>query len=219
VLNALAGVLRDTRRLIDTLHIGNLAAAKLSRAGGEAAKLAVALESASCAEWPDLLHAMVRRIVLHERSLGIELSREALLSRILGSERFDEDHVSRREPPLLRLTFTPVRRGVEARLVLDEENKSVSRISDTALIKAVARGHSWFEQLARGDVGSMRDLAAAEGISERFVAQQIELAFLAPLLVDRILDAQAFPIRAKRLTLSRLPLAWSEQMGLADTPR
>jgi site-specific DNA recombinase len=100
--------------------------------------------------------------------------------------------------------------------VLDGEHNSNAAAADPALIKAIARGHCWFEILAGGDFGSMRELASAEGVSERFVAQQMQLAFIAPALVDRFLDAAGPPtMPAKRLALMRQPIVWSDQMNLS----
>jgi site-specific DNA recombinase len=214
VLNALKELLRQPKRLIDALQLSELAAGKLSRAAGRAAKLAATLESGSSANQCEVVKGTIQRIVFSDRSLRIELKRDALLSRMLDSQALDKDHISRREPALVEVTFAPMRRGVETRLVLDGEHNS-SSIPNAALIKAIARGHSWFETLVREDVGSIRELAAAEGVSERFVAQQMQLAFLAPVFVDRILDAESFPaMTAKRLALNDLPLIWSDQIKL-----
>jgi site-specific DNA recombinase len=214
VLNAVTGFLRDPKHLIDSLDLSDFAPGRFSGAAGQAAHLAAALETGSSGERRETFKAIVRRLILNERSARIEFNYEALLSRMLGIDGLDQERLSPREPVVVEATFALVRRGVETRLVLDGEGQS-GRPPDLALIKAIARGHSWFEKLTQGAVGSMRELAVAEGVSERFVAQQIDLAFLAPLLVDRTLDAEACPnMTAKRLALLRLPLVWSEQIKL-----
>ena len=216
MLNALVGFLREPRRFRDALELSDLAPGMLSRARGQASQLAAALESDFFAERCEVVKAVIQRIVLSGRSVSIELNHQALLAQILASEDRDEDFVSLKEPVLLEVVFTPVRRGVETRLVINGEKDSDRAAPDLALIKAIARGHCWFEKLAGGDFGSMRELARAEGVSERFVAQQMELAFLAPTFVNRILDAEPFSTAsAKRLALTQLPLLWPDQLKLA----
>ncbi len=47
----------------------------------------------------------------------------------------------------------------------------------------------------------MREIAMAEGLTERFIAQQMQLALLAPTLIEGILDGQIYlDTTAKRLT-------------------
>src|ERR1700730_15911859 len=56
-------------------------------------------------------------------------------------------------------------RGAETKLVLPglAQQKHRSRC-DPALIKAIARGRAWFEDLAMGRVRSLQDMAKRDGI-------------------------------------------------------
>jgi hypothetical protein len=109
------------------------------------------------------------------------------------------------------------RRGVEMRLVLHGEEKGAgdARV-DPALVKAIVRGRQWFEQLASGQAKSFVAIAKAEGMSERYVAHLIPLAFLAPDIVARILSGtQPVDLTTEVLTKrTDLPLAWAEQREL-----
>jgi len=71
--------------------------------------------------------------------------------------------------------------------------------------------HQWLEQLLRGEMSSLRMIAAAAGKSERYVSKLIRTAFLAPDLVEAVLDGRA----PTRLTLAELtddlPWDWNEQ--------
>jgi hypothetical protein len=58
---------------------------------------------------------------------------------------------------------------------------------DPALIKAIARGRAWFDELATGRARSLRDLAERDGITRRYIRRLVDLAFLSPQLVDAIL--------------------------------
>jgi len=92
------------------------------------------------------------------------------LSEILGEEGAVVRHAI---PTSIR------RRGVEMRLVLRSgETMSNAGHADPALIKAVVRGRQWFEQLASGQVQSLKEIAKAEGVSDRYVGHLVPLAFL-----------------------------------------
>ena len=130
------------------------------------------------------------------------------LSRILGEEGTVVRYAI---PTRIR------RRGVEMRLVLHggEKGSSDTR-ADPALIKAIVRGRQWFEQLASGQVQSLNEIAKAEGVTGRYVAHLIPLAFLAPVIVARIFSGtQPVDLTTEELTKRiDLPLDWTEQRAL-----
>ena len=108
------------------------------------------------------------------------------------------------------------RRGVEMRLVLPAVASQNDRSKcDPTLIKAIARGHAWFEELAAGRARSLRELAERDGITRRYVRRLVDLAFLSPELVEAILHGrQPVELTATRLTELDLPLDWTEQHKL-----
>jgi site-specific DNA recombinase len=86
---------------------------------------------------------------------------------------------------------------------------------DPALIKAIARGRAWFEELATGRARSFQELAKRDGISRRYIRRLIGLAFLSPQLIEAILQGwQPVALTATRLTELDLPLDWTEQQKL-----
>ena len=109
------------------------------------------------------------------------------------------------------------RRGVEMRLILEsgERGASDTRV-DPALVKAIARARQWFEQVASGKARSFAEIARVDGISRRYVANLIPLAFLAPDIVASILSGtQPVELTAEVLTKRvDLPLDWAEQRAL-----
>jgi hypothetical protein len=61
-------------------------------------------------------------------------------------------------------------RGAETKMVLPglaQQNQS-SRC-DPALVKAIARGRVWFEELATGRAQSLQQLARRHGITRRYI--------------------------------------------------
>src|SRR2546423_9340619 len=86
---------------------------------------------------------------------------------------------------------------------------------DPALIKAIARGRGWFEELATGRARSLQELAQRDGITRRYIRRLIDLAFLSPRLVDVILEGrQPVVLTTTRLTEVDLPPDWAEQHRL-----
>ena len=109
------------------------------------------------------------------------------------------------------------RRGVEMRLVLQsgETGASDARI-EPALVKAIVRARQWFEQIGSGQAQSFAEIARAEGMGRRYVANLIPLAFLAADVVASILSGtQPVELTTQELTKRiDLPLDWAEQNAL-----
>ncbi len=107
-------------------------------------------------------------------------------------------------------------RGIETRLVLPGlAQQDRSSRCDPALIKAIARGRAWFEELATGRARSLQELAKRDGICRRYIRRLVGLAFLSPELVGAILQGrQPVELTATRLTELDLPLDWTEQHKL-----
>jgi hypothetical protein len=61
---------------------------------------------------------------------------------------------------------------------------------DPALVKALARAFRWRRMLEDGRYGSIRDLAAAEGVDRAYVGRVLNLTLLAPELVEAALDGR-----------------------------
>ena len=111
--------------------------------------------------------------------------------------------------------FVPItmkRRGVELRLVIQNEPSSSSKV-DMVLLKTIARAHRWFEQLRSGEVKSLTAIATREGLNYRFVGKVVRLAFLAPEIIEAIAQGTQPPELSAELLTKRvsLPLDWDGQ--------
>jgi hypothetical protein len=90
---------------------------------------------------------------------------------------------------------------------------------DWALIKAVVRAHAWREALEQGAVCSTAELAAREGCHVRYVRNVIKLAFLAPDLIETVLDGtQSRQCKLAELLASDLLLSWLQQRSILAAP-
>lgn len=93
-------------------------------------------------------------------------------------------------------------------------------VAPTALQLALARGHRWLAMLESGQVSSLREIAAQEGVDNSYVSRIMNLTVLAPDIVEAILD-DTLP---DHLTLFDIavdpPALWEGQrawLGLAVT--
>jgi len=86
---------------------------------------------------------------------------------------------------------------------------------DRPLLKALIRAYRWRTQLESGLCTSIAQLAAREQTNETYVGKLLQLTFLAPGLIDAIVEGR----QAERLSLASirrilLPIDWSAQRRL-----
>jgi site-specific DNA recombinase len=149
---------------------------------------------------------LVSRVTLTKDGMEVSLNLQPLLpdnARIQDSKR------------LILTEFIPLqmkRRGVETKLVVENQSKNVTR-TDPALLRAVARGHRWFAELAAGTAGSTIEIAKREGVNDSYVRRLIPLAFLSPAIIEAICAGrQPLDLSAEKLRRAApLPLEWREQ--------
>ena len=60
---------------------------------------------------------------------------------------------------------------------------------DATLIKAIARGHRWFEEMCAKNL-SAAALAKTEGVSALYILRMLRLAFLSPAIVETIIEGR-----------------------------
>lgn len=153
----------------------------------------------------------ISRITTKDAAIDILLTRQGLIDALSGSNPSRAELV-RREENEIRLTVAARigRSGSELRLVLPAPD-APPRDPDLPLLKAVARARNWYEKLVSGEVDSPRTIAKRSGLGPRYVARIFQCAFLAPDIVEAILEGRQPP----ELTLERLrhplPVSWDEQ--------
>ena len=112
--------------------------------------------------------------------------------------------------PITRLIAMRLkRRGAEMRLVIDGHD-AVPRKPNPVLLKALARAHRWFNDLAYGRAQSIAAIAAREGVTDRYVERLIRLAFVAPEIVVAV-AMRGQPVELRLTPHIDLPLDWTAQ--------
>jgi hypothetical protein len=78
-------------------------------------------------------------------------------------------------------------------------------------LKALARGRTWCEWILAGEVSGPRAIAQKLSQDERYVSRVLDCAFLAPDIVEAILEGrQPSDLTFEQLTRG-LPLSWVDQ--------
>jgi hypothetical protein len=89
-----------------------------------------------------------------------------------------------------------------------------------ALIKSIARGRDWLDQIVSGSVQGVEEIAARHKCSVRHVNMTISMAFIAPALVKAALEGR-LPRGIGVARLRDAPAEWSQQLkrlGLTQLP-
>jgi site-specific DNA recombinase len=156
------------------------------------------------AEQTAAIAALVDRVEL--KCDGIRVSIKLPIGGTDKSEPEDQVAITRSFPMQLK------RRGVELRLIVGDHNRSAATV-DLSLLKAVARAHRWFDEISTGKARSLAAVAAREGLAVRYVGRLIRLAFLAPEIVESIVEGrQPTTLTTEALTRHiEIPLSWCSQ--------
>jgi site-specific DNA recombinase len=186
---------------------------------------------ASAKAWRDLgtrepaqvrafLLATVRRVTVEETAVQIALSRSGMRAVLvrgtdipstgLAPTRGQEDQDDLMQVSIrVRLT----RCGGGMRLIVPAGESGGERTTrpNVVLIKAVARAHVWYERLLSGEASSLQAIAREHGVMPRYVRRILRCAFLAPDLVEAILQGRQPPELTLAGLCHTLPLDWVEQ--------
>jgi site-specific DNA recombinase len=206
VIGALIRALNNHAFLTEQIGLSGDAAGQIRNLLDSAGRITSVLDEGPAPERAQALRELVMRIVIEDDALAITLHRTAL----------SKSHAADNEDPIcLTVPVEFRRRGVEVKLVIAGETARPAR-PDPVLIKAVARAHLWFEDLATGRATSLQAIADREGITESYIRRLIPLAFLSPGIVEAILEGEQ-PVELTTAGLTggiKLPLDWHEQQRL-----
>jgi site-specific DNA recombinase len=112
----------------------------------------------------------------------------------------------------LRIMAGLKRCGGEVRLVLSADSRGeIPAHAMPSLIKAVVRAHDWYERIVRGELTGARAIARATDLNERYVSRVLQCAFLAPDIVESILEGRQPAQMTFNKFRRRMPIDWSVQ--------
>lgn len=149
---------------------------------------------------PQCLH-LVERADLSPGTLTVRLI-QGELARVL---KCDADRIDAEELKLSSL-FRMRRRGVELKLHLGDALPEVDR----TLVYNIVNAQHWMAMILRGK--TFTEITHAEGTSKRRVQNVVDLAVLAPDMLEAIANGeQPYALWSDYLIKSGVPAAWSEQ--------
>jgi DNA invertase Pin-like site-specific DNA recombinase len=212
VIRVLADALTSPAMLLDRCGPAGIPSDQTRKLLDRANRFAAALNR-SPAQRAKVVRDLIEKVIVDQQTITIRVRRSSLSGGTVVPPLSDNPSDN---PMELTAAVALRRRGVEMRLVLPGVAISNDRSrSDPTLIKAIARGRAWFEELAAGRARSLRELAERDGITRRYVRRLVDLAFLSPLLVEVILQGrQPVELTATRLTELDLPVDWTDQRSL-----
>lgn len=158
-----------------------------------------------------LLQRLVGRITIHASKLEIEIRTPSVWSG-QDAEITDSD-----EPvTVIEVPVELKRSGMAMKLIVRGSAAAGTRKADPRLVAMIAKAHDWFARLSSGRCESIQAIAKEEQVTSVYVMRVINLAFLAPDIVQRIMQGDhPEEVSAGRLThITPLPDGWQDQREL-----
>jgi hypothetical protein len=159
------------------------------------------------------LKNVIERVIIHSDHVEFRLRVPALVNEILGGK---SPTLGLTQTASIECPFRHVRQGRAVRLVVGESSLT-SDASRKAILKAIARARTWYQQLTTGEAESVAQLASMHGLSPRFINLHLKLIPLSPEWIEKMMTKpRAMPLSLDDLLLS-IPMKWSEQaVGVAS---
>jgi site-specific DNA recombinase len=153
----------------------------------------------------------VERVSVYKDKVEIVMSEEGL-KKLASHDGPDGSTTRPQQPKKFSVPVRLARRGRSGRFESSDGNLSPDGRPDAAIVKAISRAHDWLCRFERGEVASLYELARQEGFTPGYVRGVMQLAFLAPPLVEALLDGRR-RLRGGLVELlnGNLPLSWQQQ--------
>jgi hypothetical protein len=104
------------------------------------------------------------------------------------------------------------KRGGRPRILPPKEiEATMERGQDRHLLRAIGRAWGWRRKLQRGEVTTLADIAADEGLSDRYVSRLIRLAWLSPKVLERLVQRREPTVLTIKDLCAVAELPWDEQ--------
>jgi site-specific DNA recombinase len=226
ITERLQAFLRSDSQVFDELSATAENPAILLPLVAAAKKLAARLSALPADDLRDLLACILQKVIIQENNIQV-MMRKTDLRELLehGDQIIAASLVGLRqstEPAeLIGLTIEAKRKryGGEIHLVVPPNSAVPVRHPRPALIKAVARGHSWHGKVLEGKIVDMRSLARETELTPHYVRNVFACGFLAPDIVEAILEGrQPLTLKFEHL-YKNIPLSWAEQRQLFGFPQ
>ena len=150
-----------------------------------------------------LLRIIIKRIEVAKGVVRVQLDPAAALA----------DHAGGLppEPKTIELSLDLVKGAGGVEIITGKQSGNVARRLNPALISGIARGYRWRNRLLSGEVGSVVEIARKAGVSPRYVIRMMRMGFLAPDIIEAILEGRQTAAVTVEIFRKPIPLDWSAQ--------
>ncbi len=203
----LEGMLKDESRLIGLMD--GIDMPEIRRRLHQAADTVKQLSGAAPSDRMVILNRIIQRIVIHKQSIKVKVRNGGMWS---------ADHIPTTDEPTSSIDI-PVqlkRCGMAVRMVVPASGQALNRKPDATLVALIAKAHKWFAKLTSGQFSGIKAIAREENVGSSYVTRIVNLAFLDPGIIRKILQGAHPPeLNADRLIrMVPLPESWEEQRKL-----
>jgi site-specific DNA recombinase len=165
--------------------------------------------------WALILH----RVVVHDSYIEIMIGKTALREVLKRGWSFATDDPetsltkSNDASDLISLTteVKKARAGGQVHLIVSPGSLPIEARPNPSLVKAIARAYSWSEQLLNGQMLDQNSIAQQTGLHDRYVCRVLRCAFLAPDIVEAILEGRQPPDLTFKKLCNNIPMNWADQ--------
>jgi site-specific DNA recombinase len=154
-----------------------------------------------------VLRASVERIVVSHEEIQLVLKRNAgdVGTPTAGASGRDD------RTTMLKVALPDPRPRKRKEILISGNGGLVPRHIDQALMLALARARSWMRALRQGEHADTVEIARRFGFSNAHVRRLLRFAYLAPDIVEAIVEGRQPRSLTVKLLLRGIPLAWSDQ--------
>ena len=208
IVGSLRSLLEDESGLSALIGLERMTPAEAKAALDAAVTFGEALNVEDPAKLREQMEQVLQRVEVGETSIEITVGIGSL-RKVLGLQNTGD---LGRESHKIVVPVRITKRGVEQKLIVGADFVA-PHIPDEALLTAIARAHSWVQEITSGRVADLNAVAKSECLPASYVRSHLPLAFLAPSIVMTVLEGrQPADLTLKHLMYrTQLPIDWSLQ--------
>jgi hypothetical protein len=159
------------------------------------------------AETRELILTMVDRVIVHhdEIEVALKIKGEGGTAASIDGEDKNESQNT------LGLPLPPSRPRERKEIFIHGNSGTQPRRIDQALVLALARARSWMRALQLAEFVDTAEIAQRFGLSDAHVRRLLRFSYLAPDIVEAIVEGRQPRILTVKLLLRAIPLDWADQ--------
>jgi site-specific DNA recombinase len=196
-----------SRPRIGADEVEQLVVQALCRQRGRDDQMADGASGAWSADIRELVRTAIDRIVIRHDGIEIALKSNA----VDPAGGFVNGDTQNERPTTVWLALPPARPRARKQIIVPGNSGTRPRRIDHELIRALARARSWMGMLQQGEFADTAEIAQRHGLSEPHVRRLLRFAYLAPDIVEAIVEGRQPRALTVKLLLKGIPLDWSDQ--------